>query len=179
MASHTHFECDACKRRGLGVAGQYLYPDPPLGWRWAFGAELEGPHACSRRCWDTLGITPDGKVRIWDSHEARAEKQTPAEPKPPPEVVRLLPRQPSSWVYFAQAESGGPIKIGMSRNPTARVRELSVASASGLRLLAQHEGGRRDELRLHQQFSAARLHGEWFQPVPELLAYIQTHGRPV
>jgi predicted component of type VI protein secretion system len=164
---------------GMGVEGQYVYPDPPLGWMWQFGSEMQGPHACSRRCWDTLGLTKDGKLRIWDSHEARAEKHAASgasAPLPDPQPVRSKMRAASSWIYFAQASEGGPVKIGTSRNPAARIRELSVASATGLRLLTQEEGGRRDELELHRRFADARMHGEWFQPVPELLEYIRARG---
>lgn len=178
MASHTAFSCDACGKRGFGVPGQYLYPDPPLGWRWAFGAMLEGPHACTRRCWDTLGTTPDGKVRLWDSHEARVEHSAPctATTERSPASVKPV-RMVRSWVYFARSGTDGPIKIGWSKNPTARLKELSVASPAGLSLVLAVPGDARDERRLHAQFAAHRLHGEWFNPAPELLSHIASlHG---
>ena len=62
MAVVYEFRCDACGERGSGVQGDYIHPDPPLGWVWRFGSSLEGPHACSRTCWDKVKMTPDGKV---------------------------------------------------------------------------------------------------------------------
>jgi hypothetical protein len=35
-------------------------------------------------------------------------------------------------------------------------------------------GGRRAERELHRRFEAHRLRGEWFAPVPELLAFVET-----
>jgi hypothetical protein len=81
------------------------------------------------------------------------------------------PARPS-WVYFLQADGGGPVKIGRSANPQARVEELQQGSPVQLRLLAVCRGGHRREAELHRQFAAQRLHGEWFRPGTELLAFV-------
>lgn len=79
-------------------------------------------------------------------------------------------------IYFIQAGVGGPIKIGRSDYPEARVAGLQTTSPAKLKLLrklSEHFAGERA---LHQKFANHRLHGEWFAPAPKLLAYIK---RPV
>jgi hypothetical protein len=68
-------------------------------------------------------------------------------------------------VYFA--ENDGRIKIGISRDPVRRARELNA------RLLVTEPGGRTREAQLHLLFAHHRIAGEWFRPAPDLLAYIE------
>lgn len=75
MAIHFSFVCDSCGAKGVGVLGMYLYPDPPKGWAWRFGSGLEGPHACSQRCWAAVGRCEDGRLIVSDSHESRADHE--------------------------------------------------------------------------------------------------------
>lgn len=73
-------------------------------------------------------------------------------------------------VYMVQAGVGGPVKIGVTRrNIKVRLTALRNGSAEELRLLGLFEGGRELESELHRRFAAARLCGEWFKPIPELL----------
>jgi hypothetical protein len=171
------FTCDGCSARGVGVAGDYIHPDPPLGWTWRFGSSLEGPHACSSACWDRVKRTDDGKIILHMNHEKLEARRT-GEPPPLPQIPEPPPRPPraSTWVYFAQRGEDGPIKIGMSKHPISRVKDLGAASAEGLRLLGVVPGGRRQEVELHTMFSGARLNGEWFRPVLHLKDYIATHA---
>jgi T5orf172 domain len=77
-------------------------------------------------------------------------------------------------VYFMQTEEGWPIKIGWSRDPQARMRQLQTAHGQLLRIIAVLPNVRiGKERELHKQFAASRLQGEWFQPSVELLAYMQ------
>ena len=76
-------------------------------------------------------------------------------------------------VYFVQwGHDGGAIKIGRTKNICARLKELQTASPIELVLLAYQPGSGREELYYHHCFAHARLRGEWFRPVPELLACI-------
>lgn len=76
-------------------------------------------------------------------------------------------------VYFVQAENGGPVKIGVAKDPARRMAELQAMSPYTLRILATVEGGFRREKELHAQFADWRLHGEWFSDECEdLLALI-------
>jgi hypothetical protein len=77
-------------------------------------------------------------------------------------------------IYFAQPVGGGPIKIGfaLERNLKARLMVLQVFCPFDLTVLATIEGSMIDERRLHDRFADLRIRGEWFQPGPELVAFI-------
>lgn len=82
-----------------------------------------------------------------------------------------------SVVYFIQAESGGPIKIGYTSDIRTRVSSLSASSPTPLRVLATVPGGAAVERSLHLRFRRLRQHGEWFTPDADLIAYIEGIGR--
>ena len=89
--------------------------------------------------------------------------------------TRLEPQHPKhggSRVYFAQSTAGGPIKIGYSASPEARVASLECGSPFPLRVLKTIPGDAKVERSLHDRFAAHRLRGEWFAPHPDLLAFI-------
>lgn len=77
-----------------------------------------------------------------------------------------------SFVYFARAVGTDHIKIGLSQDPQERVSGLSTGSSAPIKLVAVMPGNRQTEQRLHAQFAASRLNGEWFRETPELLAVI-------
>ena len=75
-------------------------------------------------------------------------------------------------VYFIQGTDGGPIKIGSSVDPKSRFNDIQTCSPVRLSLLATIDGGPWLENALHRHFKIDRLHGEWFQPTPELRGLI-------
>lgn len=81
---------------------------------------------------------------------------------------------PESWVYFIQATTGGPVKIGYSAKPYARLATLRSGSAGDLRVAALTPGGVEEERMLHRLFARHRIRprGEWFHPAPAILALI-------
>lgn len=79
-------------------------------------------------------------------------------------------------VYFLQAEDGGPIKIGYSRDVGKRVRTLQAGSSRRLRVLAMLPGGADTEARLHERYASLRCHGEWFVPAEPLLDHVRLLG---
>lgn len=76
-------------------------------------------------------------------------------------------------VYFATADGSDSIKIGFSTSLKRRLRQLECAGGRSIRLLVAVRGTRDDESVTHQQFKHARLDGEWFRPVPDLVLYIE------
>lgn len=74
-----------------------------------------------------------------------------------------------SWVYFAQAGEGGPIKIGQSRQVHVRIRALAAAHHAEVRLLGQIPETVITERLLLGIFGKHCIRGEWFEPVPELV----------
>lgn len=76
-------------------------------------------------------------------------------------------------VYFLQGITGGPIKIGVARNPEQRLRSIQGCSPVPLQILHVIEnGGSKLESELHERFGYCRLHGEWFEDVPALVKWI-------
>lgn len=77
-------------------------------------------------------------------------------------------RASDGFIYFIGGHSG-PVKIGFTTDLPARLRRLQMNSPRPLRVLAFRPGEPRDELALHRQFAADRLHGEWFKRTPAVL----------
>lgn len=78
------------------------------------------------------------------------------------------------FIYFFQAVSGGPIKIGVAGDPAKRLIEIQLGNPEQLRIIGVIPGGGRShEQGLHARFRQSRLHGEWFEPVPALLSFIE------
>jgi hypothetical protein len=91
------------------------------------------------------------------------------------DAVTLAPVE--SWVYFVQATTGGPVKIGRSATPRARVASLQTANAAELRIVATMPGGATVERAMHATFAADRIRaGEWFNPSPALAALVKELG---
>jgi len=184
MGCHVTFTCDACGATRDGIPGAYTRPDPPLGWVWFWGSPLKttGPHACSEVCWRDVSKSPDGKFYLPDSHERDADRKNRAMAHAAPEMWKAPPMPPShpphpeihTVVYFIQQGESGPIKIGFSKDPAARLKTLQASSPHPLRLLRTIHGERPREQSIHSKFRRHRLSGEWFAPVPELLEYIAT-----
>lgn len=74
-------------------------------------------------------------------------------------------------VYFIASE-GGPIKIGIAKDPEARLRGLQTSHPERLSVLATCPGGPLKERLYHARFAGHRLSGEWFARAPEIEAEI-------
>jgi len=76
-------------------------------------------------------------------------------------------------VYFVKpAGMPGPIKIGYAAHFGDRFRKLQAGSPIPLEAMRVVDGTAQTELALHRKFAAHRLHGEWFAPCADLLAFI-------
>lgn len=82
-------------------------------------------------------------------------------------------------IYFIQDSGTLAIKIGYTAgdSPEARRKALQTGNPSPLVLLAAAEGDTTDEAALHRRFAEARIGGEWFRPVPELITTIIAAAR--
>jgi hypothetical protein len=75
----------------------------------------------------------------------------------------------SEFVYFLKPIGmDGPIKIGTSYEPLARLRQLMSWSPFELELIVKVPGSSELERNIHSCFKDAHKHGEWFHPVPRL-----------
>lgn len=82
-------------------------------------------------------------------------------------------------VYFVQVGFSGPIKIGYTATSVIqRVASLQTSCPEKLRLLASIDGGRAIEAELHVRFAKYRKTGEWFEPHPDLIAFLAPIVKP-
>lgn len=83
-------------------------------------------------------------------------------------------------VYFVQAETGGPIKIGWTEDADASARLVGLQIGNPYRLVIRSTmlGGHADEKELHRRFRLYRLNGEWFAPCRELVRLADALGDP-
>lgn len=80
-----------------------------------------------------------------------------------PPTTLLPSRRALGWVYFFQSGGElGAVKVGWSRDPAQRYRDLSVAHPHGLELVALVPGAEALERTLHERFAHRKLHREWF-----------------
>lgn len=86
------------------------------------------------------------------------------------------PDVPTRWlpcdIYFVRGEESGSIKIGMTGNVKRRLRLLRVNTPEKLALILVIHGPRMLERLLHFHFRHLNIHGEWFKPGEDLLAFI-------
>lgn len=79
----------------------------------------------------------------------------------------------SGTIYFVQDFHRSGIKIGYATNVLARIMALQTANPLPLLTLGTTPGDRGLERRLHKQFDAYRLIGEWYKPHAALLETIK------
>lgn len=64
------------------------------------------------------------------------------------------------------------IKIGVARNPHARIKQLATGNASKLFLIGYFDGGFTLEKEIHNRFKKVRENGEWLIASDELIYYL-------
>lgn len=120
--------------------------------------------------------------RSRDAAELLGRQHWPAGTVPfadnPPRLIAKteLPRSTAddlAWIYFIQHGAGGPIKIGIAKDVERRLASLQSASPVPLHVLGAVRGTERGERQLHLRFAKHRIRGEWFQPVEDLLRYVE------
>lgn len=86
-------------------------------------------------------------------------------------VKKMPVRKKVRVIYFARAATG-QIKIGSTGYMEDRLAGLRGQSPVAIDLLLVIPGDRRREFQYHAQFAPHRLHGEWFDPHPDIIAEI-------
>ena len=77
-------------------------------------------------------------------------------------------------IYFIQPEFGGPIKIGLAKNPKRRLVVIQVNHYERLVLRCVMDGDRDAERDLHKRFAHCWRIGEWFEPSDDLMEFMAT-----
>ncbi len=86
-----------------------------------------------------------------------------------------------NYVYFIQSVHGGDIKIGVTDDLKARLRQLNTGSDEKLTIRGTLKYRTRkrmfeQEKYLHRKFAYLNTKLEWFSPGPELLLYMLFKG---
>ena len=66
------------------------------------------------------------------------------------------------WVYCIRDDAAQAVKIGFSRNPSRRFRQIQTANPNKLRMVAVMQAVEAFEQFLHLSHAERRLSGEWF-----------------
>lgn len=78
-------------------------------------------------------------------------------------------------VYFIRpVGQEGPIKIGSSASPVARLRDYQKCSPVDLEIIGVIRGGFDVEWRIHAELERFHRRSEWFEAAPEVLALVKS-----
>ncbi len=76
-------------------------------------------------------------------------------------------------LYALQAGVDGPIKIGVTASPSARLRSLQTGHFERLYLLGVGSGTLGTEQEMHAALEPYRIRGEWFRPTPPVIEAVE------
>lgn len=74
-----------------------------------------------------------------------------------------LGKRPRGWVYFIGNRENKIVKIGYSRSPKTRLKELQTGCPYKLSIIYLLPGGIKLEKLLHKKYEDYKLNGEWFK----------------
>lgn len=69
----------------------------------------------------------------------------------------------NDYLYFIQSNNQGMIKIGRSKDPHKRLKQLQTGNPNNLRLICYFENLGDKEKYLHEHLKKFRKKGEWFE----------------
>jgi len=73
------------------------------------------------------------------------------------------------YVYLIHNKEKNILKIGFSKNPKARLKQLQIATSEELELLTYKDGTYDDEKSYHEKYVDKNIRGEWFEYSDEIL----------
>ena len=77
-----------------------------------------------------------------------------------------------SMIYFIREEGSNYVKIGQTRMPGDRLKELQISNPRELRVVKLFEAPSQAESILHAMFREERVRGEWFKMSSRLSAFM-------
>lgn len=83
---------------------------------------------------------------------------------------------PADSVYFIQCTATRRVKIGVSRHPEKRLRDLQVGAPADLVLLGTIPGSTAEEADLHRRLAKSAVRGEWFDLTDDMERVLGQYG---
>jgi hypothetical protein len=112
-------------------------------------------------------------TRYLDVEDRLAEQKRQTHGRQMREWLADIEAYPEPGFCYFIGDDEGRIKIGSSRQPSRRLRELRRDTPRNLRLLAKIGGGAERESYYHHLFAAHHRGGEWFDRHPDIIAEIE------
>jgi hypothetical protein len=76
------------------------------------------------------------------------------------------------WIYFISEENNNRVKIGYSKDPYKRLKQLQTGNSNKLILLNAIPGSQKEERKWHKLFCHSKINNEWFHLSEEILTFI-------
>ena len=131
-----------------------------------------GNHRASRKRCEPRDAYKTGKMVPGDNGNLVEQIVYPSSGRLAWPYDRSAPRPERATIYFL-GPTDGPIKIGWASRLQYRLRSLELANAFPLHVWATVEAEITLEREYHKRFAEHRLHGEWFERHPDILAEIE------
>lgn len=79
------------------------------------------------------------------------------------DVINFMKKDINTYVYFILNENDGLVKIGYSKNPWSRCKQLQTGNGNKLKLIYYVFGDKDVEYAMHLRFKDFKVRGEWFK----------------
>lgn len=76
------------------------------------------------------------------------------------------------YIYFIVDYDKKEVKVGYSKHPEQRLKELKTSNSGNLILAKIVPGTRIDEKKFHKVFCHSKIRREWFKLTPEIEEFI-------
>ena len=84
-----------------------------------------------------------------------------------------------SEVYAIRMGASGPIKIGYSKDPVSRLKQMQTGCAEKLKIIGTMPGGKLEEKNIHMALSSEKLSGEWFNNSTSVISFLEESMGPL
>ena len=82
-------------------------------------------------------------------------------------------------IYVIQGESGGPMKIGYTKDLQKRIATLQTGYPDNLKVVLTFPGSLKIEQKIHNDLTQYRMRGEWFKPEQYVFNRIELYKKRI
>lgn len=108
-----------------------------------------------------LGRVHEGRVAKWSTRQYQNDR------------TGGTTRGSEKYIYFIGTQWGHPVKIGVSKNPWARLTEFQTGHPDKLKVLASFRTDAVSEVDIHHLLVAYRVQREWFSLPTKVMEYVR------